>query len=143
MMWRVLFVPCPSLDDPTHDRRDPDLQPLGFPLNGLVGTNRYRDARYSLGLFPDREHGSAATFLLVMPGAESSCNNVAITLRADALHDYALAKSAIIWGPAESRPTMSSIPESFGSAIVKPLEVSPTTISRAGIPILSRYSFRA
>ena len=48
-------------------------------------------------------------------------------------------KSAMTDGTALSKPTTSSAPASSGSAIVKPLEVIPTTISLAWMPIFSRY----
>ena len=50
-----------------------------------------------------------------------------------------LAKSAMICGTAVSNPTTSNIPPSFGSAMLKPFETMPTTISLAGIPVRSRY----
>jgi hypothetical protein len=47
------------------------------------------------------------------------------------------------WGVVVDIPTTSSIPGSFGSAMLKPLLVIPTTTSRAGIPVRSRYWTRA
>ena len=44
------------------------------------------------------------------------------------------AKSEMSCGVAVSKPTTSSIPGSFGSAIEKPFETIPTTTSRASIP---------
>ena len=44
------------------------------------------------------------------------------------------AKSEISCGVAVSKPTTSSIPGSFGSAIEKPFETMPTTTSRASMP---------
>ena len=44
------------------------------------------------------------------------------------------AKSAISCGVAVSKPTTSSMPASFGSAIVKPFEIMPTTTSWASMP---------
>jgi hypothetical protein len=44
------------------------------------------------------------------------------------------AKSEMSCGVAVSKPTTSSIPRSFGSAIEKPFETMPTTTSRASIP---------
>ena len=44
------------------------------------------------------------------------------------------AKSAISCGVAVSKPTTSSMPASSGSAMEKPLDTMPTTISRAGCP---------
>ena len=49
------------------------------------------------------------------------------------------AKPETTSGVAVSNPTMSSIPGSLGSAIVKPFETIPTTTRRAGIPVRSRY----
>ena len=43
-------------------------------------------------------------------------------------------------GAEASNPTTSSMPASSGSAMVKPLETSPTTISFAGMPLCSRYA---
>lgn len=40
----------------------------------------------------------------------------------------------IISGAAESNPTMSSIPGSLGSAMVKSFDAIPHTMSRASIP---------
>ena len=42
-------------------------------------------------------------------------------------------------GAEASNPTTSSMPASSGSAMLKPLETSPTTISLAGRPLCSRY----
>jgi hypothetical protein len=53
-------------------------------------------------------------------------------------HAYVLAKSAMTAGAAESKPTTSIVPPSFGSASVNPFEDIPTTISLAGIPIFCR-----
>jgi hypothetical protein len=44
------------------------------------------------------------------------------------------AKSEMSCGVAVSKPTTSSIPGSFGSAIEKPFETMPTTTSRASMP---------
>jgi len=44
------------------------------------------------------------------------------------------AKSEMSCGVAVSKPTTSSIPGSFGSAIENPFETIPTTTSRASIP---------
>jgi hypothetical protein len=44
------------------------------------------------------------------------------------------AKSEMSCGVAVSKPTTSSIPGSFGSAIEKPFETIPTTTSRASMP---------
>ena len=46
-------------------------------------------------------------------------------------------------GVAVSNPTTSSMPPSFGSAIVKPFEIMPTTTSLAAMPIDLRYSASA
>jgi hypothetical protein len=46
--------------------------------------------------------------------------------------------SAITCGVAVSKPTTSSMPASSGSAMVKPVEVMPTTINFAGMPVASR-----
>jgi hypothetical protein len=43
------------------------------------------------------------------------------------------ANSETSWGVAVSKPTTSSMPGSFGSAIEKPFETIATTTSRAGI----------
>ena len=48
------------------------------------------------------------------------------------------AKSEMSCGVAVSKPTTSSIPGSFGSAIEKPFETRPTTTSRASMPDASR-----
>jgi hypothetical protein len=50
------------------------------------------------------------------------------------------AKSEMSCGVAVSKPTTSSIPGSFGSAIEKPFETMPTTTSRASMPDAWRYS---
>ena len=42
-------------------------------------------------------------------------------------------------GAEASNPTTSSMPASSGSAMLKPLATSPTTISFAGMPVCSRY----
>ena len=55
------------------------------------------------------------------------------------LDPHYVAKSAMICGTAVSNPTTSNIPPSFGSAMLKPFETMPTTISLAGIPVRSRY----
>src|SRR5207244_1313354 len=55
------------------------------------------------------------------------------------LDPHYVAKSAMICGTAVSNPTTSNIPPSFGSAMLKPFETMPTTISLAGIPVHSRY----
>lgn len=52
--------------------------------------------------------------------------------------DRGRPKSLITVGVAVSNPTTSSIPASFGSAIVKPFDTIPTTTSFAGIPIRCR-----
>src|SRR5262249_14333857 len=51
----------------------------------------------------------------------------------------AVAKSAITAGAAVSKPTTSSIPASFGSAMLNPFGTMPTTISFAARPVRSRY----
>lgn len=48
-----------------------------------------------------------------------------------------VTKSVITAGVAVSKPTTSSIPASFGSAIEKPSEVIATTIILAGMPIFT------
>jgi hypothetical protein len=52
----------------------------------------------------------------------------------------ARAKSAMTAGEPVSKPTTSSMPASFGSAMLKPFDSSPTTTSLAGMPVFSRYS---
>ena len=54
-----------------------------------------------------------------------------------------VAKSVMIDGVAVSKPTTSSIPASFGSAIVNPLDTMPITTSFAPIPMIWRYAARA
>ena len=49
------------------------------------------------------------------------------------------AKFLITAGAAESNPAMSSIPASSGSAIVNSLAAIPQTMSRASMPVASRY----
>ena len=49
-------------------------------------------------------------------------------------------KSLISLGVAVSNPTTSSMPASFGSAIVNPFEAIATTTSYAAMPMRSRYS---
>ena len=49
----------------------------------------------------------------------------------------------MISGAAESNPAMSSMPASLGSAMVKPLDAIPHTMSRASMPVAARYCFRA
>jgi len=44
------------------------------------------------------------------------------------------AKSAMTAGAALSKPTTSSMPASWGSAIEKPLDTMPTTTSLAAMP---------
>ncbi len=51
---------------------------------------------------------------------------------------YPRAKSLITFGAAVSKPTTSSMPASSGSAMVKPFDTIPTTISLAAIPMVSR-----
>jgi hypothetical protein len=51
---------------------------------------------------------------------------------------YARAKSAMTGGVDASKPTTSSIPASLGSAMLKPVDVIPTTTSLAGTPRASR-----
>jgi hypothetical protein len=51
---------------------------------------------------------------------------------------YARTTSAITCGVAVSKPTTSSMPASSGSAMVKPVEVMPTTINFAGMPVAWR-----
>jgi hypothetical protein len=48
------------------------------------------------------------------------------------------AKSAITAGAAASKPTTSSVPASFGSAMVNSVAVRPTTTSLAAMPVCSR-----
>ena len=62
-------------------------------------------------------------------------------LEPSALHER--TKSAITAGTVVSKPTTSSIPRSFGSARVKPLEVIPTTTAFASDTNSSRYRRRA
>lgn len=57
--------------------------------------------------------------------------------------DYCRANSDIICGTDVSKPTTSSIPPSFGSAMVKLFATIPTTISLALIPDFCRYSCKA
>jgi len=64
-------------------------------------------------------------------------------VRHAACHETPRVKSAITWGAAPSNPTTSSMPGSVGSAIEKPVDVMPTTISRAGRPIACLYSLSA
>ena len=52
---------------------------------------------------------------------------------------YVAPKSAITCGTAASNPTTSSMPASFGSAMLNPFDAIPTTTSLAGIPVRSRY----
>src|SRR6185295_701575 len=52
-------------------------------------------------------------------------------------------KSAMTAGAVVSKPTTSSMPRSFGSAIVKPLEVMPTTTAFASPTNSLRYWRRA
>jgi hypothetical protein len=52
-------------------------------------------------------------------------------------------KSAISAGASASKPTTSSIPASFGSAMVNPVDVIPITISFAWMPVWRRYSWSA
>src|SRR5438552_1777172 len=54
-----------------------------------------------------------------------------------------VAKSAITDGVAVSKPTTSSMPASFGSAIVNPFDAIPITTSFAPIPIFWRYAASA
>lgn len=56
---------------------------------------------------------------------------------------YARAKSAMTGGVDVSKPTTSSMPASFGSAMLNPFDVIPTTTSLAGMPRASRYARRA
>ena len=53
------------------------------------------------------------------------------------------AKLLMISGAAESKPAMSIMPASLGSARVKPLDDMAHTMSLASIPVASRYCFRA
>ena len=46
-------------------------------------------------------------------------------------------------GAAESKPAISNMPASLGSAIVKLLEHIPHTINFASIPVASLYCLRA
>ena len=43
-------------------------------------------------------------------------------------------KSAMTAGAVTSKPTTSNMPQSFGAARVKPLEVMPTTTARLRVP---------
>ncbi len=45
----------------------------------------------------------------------------------------------MISGAAVSKPTMPSIPASLGSAIVKPFDTMPITMSLASMPMAERY----
>ena len=51
---------------------------------------------------------------------------------------YARAKSAMTDGADASKPTMSTMPASPGSAMLNPDDVIPTTTSLAGMPRASR-----
>src|SRR5262245_31427193 len=64
-------------------------------------------------------------------------------LRSSCAVHYARAKSAMTGGVDVSKPTTSSMPASFGSASLNPVDVIPTTISLVGIPRASRYARRA
>ena len=48
---------------------------------------------------------------------------------------YCRAKSLINCGVAVSKPTTSNMPASCGSAMLKPFDTIPTTISLAGMPV--------
>lgn len=48
--------------------------------------------------------------------------------------DQARAKSLMTAGVAVSKPTTSSMPASFGSAMLNPFEVIPTTTTFAAMP---------
>jgi len=67
--------------------------------------------------------------------SDPSENQYLLVLLVATQFDYTLEKSAMMLGAAVSKPTTSSIPASFGSAIVNSDDTMPTTTSFAPMPI--------
>jgi hypothetical protein len=107
--WALPFAPC---------RLEPRLA-ADFQLHDLGR------ARYRLGACRDPyEVEMHLRLLSVSKGAP----------RRPRFQRAPRAKSEMSCGVAVSKPTTSSIPGSFGSAIEKPFETMPTTTSRASMP---------
>ena len=110
--WFAGFEPAPFGSIP-FDNPTPSAR-------GASRRNRTALPVYETGAFPE--------------GVERQC-------RPEGRRCYlVLENSPITDGVAVSNPTTSSIPASFGSAMVKPFDTIPTMISFAGMPVRCRYS---
>ena len=75
-------------------------------------------------------------------GYAKACSRLPAGRHADAVC-VRVAKSAMIDGVVVSKPTTSSMPASFGSAMLNPFDVMPITTSLASMLIFWRYARRA
>ena len=112
------------------------LRPVRLPgcATSARGADAWTARRRRFLLRPLRLSRAEAPLAVPPEGRAGSARTTVRPTQRSVRQSAPRANSEISCGVAVSKPTTSSMPGSFGSAIENPFETSPTTTSRAGMP---------